>query len=216
MDHTRHSDIFNASKLMVTIVGVGGVGSATALCLAKMGVGAIDLYDHERVDEENLATQMFKMDDLGEFKVKAAKDLIEQFSDDVEVWENYYEIDQGAEEIVSPIVISAVDSIRARKAIFNTIVGMGEAVTFIDTRMSSESLQILTITKEDWPWYVSFIGGQSDENIPDEPCTSKATIYTAFQIAGMVGATVRKIITGVPVPKFQSFNVVDNTYLEIK
>jgi hypothetical protein len=45
-------------------------------------------------------------------------------------------------------------------------------------------------------WYQYTLESQDDSQIPDEPCTSKATIYTACMAAGHVGAGLRRIITG--------------------
>jgi hypothetical protein len=45
-------------------------------------------------------------------------------------------------------------------------------------------------------WYQEALTRQNDSDIPDDPCTSKATIYTGCIAAGCIGAVVRKIITG--------------------
>jgi len=57
----------------VSIVGVGGLGSVSALQLAAMGVGHLRLVDHDVVDISNLHRQsLYDMSSLGYPKVEAA------------------------------------------------------------------------------------------------------------------------------------------------
>ncbi len=61
----------------VTIVGVGGVGSATALGLAAAGVGHLRLVDSDRVEVSNLNRQlMFGTRDVGRLKVEVAAEKL--------------------------------------------------------------------------------------------------------------------------------------------
>ena len=54
MDHTRHMAIYQAHNLWVTLIGAGGIGSTTGVCLGKMGVRGITVFDNDKVDEVNL------------------------------------------------------------------------------------------------------------------------------------------------------------------
>lgn len=55
------------------VVGVGGLGSAAAMTLARAGVGTIGLADPDAVELSNLHRQLLHtLDDLGEAKVESA------------------------------------------------------------------------------------------------------------------------------------------------
>ncbi|MBM4321561.1 MAG: HesA/MoeB/ThiF family protein, partial [Deltaproteobacteria bacterium] len=61
----------------IVLVGVGGLGSASALALARGGVGELVLVDPDRVEPSNLARQViYRMDDLGRPKAEAAAERL--------------------------------------------------------------------------------------------------------------------------------------------
>ncbi|WP_367670797.1 ThiF family adenylyltransferase [Sodalis-like secondary symbiont of Drepanosiphum platanoidis] len=63
--------LFNSSVL---IVGLGGLGSPTALYLSASGIGKIFLADYDLVDESNLQRQiLYNINDINKYKAKIAK-----------------------------------------------------------------------------------------------------------------------------------------------
>jgi len=63
----------------VLIVGLGGLGSISALYLASAGVGKLGLADPDLVNLDNLPRQtLYRERDLGRLKVEAAKDRLEE------------------------------------------------------------------------------------------------------------------------------------------
>lgn len=66
----------------VAIVGVGGVGSVAAEMLVRCGVGALLLYDYDKVELANMNRLFFRPDQCGMNKTDAAAEtLCEKFSD---------------------------------------------------------------------------------------------------------------------------------------
>lgn len=60
-------------KASVTILGIGGVGSAVATCLAASGVGRIHCVDFDTVESSNLNRQvLYTEEDIGRPKVECA------------------------------------------------------------------------------------------------------------------------------------------------
>ena len=57
----------------IHIIGCGSVGSTIAELLARFGLTNIALYDFDRVEEKNLANQMFWVDDVNVEKTIAVK-----------------------------------------------------------------------------------------------------------------------------------------------
>lgn len=73
-----------ASKVL--IVGAGGLGSPAALYLAGAGVGTIGIIDGGKVDLTNLQRQIiYCTEDVGDEKVKSAKNRINAINPDVTV-----------------------------------------------------------------------------------------------------------------------------------
>lgn len=72
----RHTPGVHAvlKRAVVGIAGVGGLGSAVALALARIGVGRLILADFDVVEPSNLNRQQFFIDQLGMPKVAAMRD----------------------------------------------------------------------------------------------------------------------------------------------
>ncbi|HXQ93795.1 MAG TPA: ThiF family adenylyltransferase [Thermoplasmata archaeon] len=70
----------------VTVLGLGAIGSATAMSLVALGVGRIRILDHDRVERSNLNRQLlYTTRDIGRLKVTAARDRLRALNPDVEV-----------------------------------------------------------------------------------------------------------------------------------
>ncbi len=63
-------------KASVGIAGVGGLGSAVALALTRMGVGRLVLADGDVVEPSNLNRQHYFTDQIGERKVEALAETL--------------------------------------------------------------------------------------------------------------------------------------------
>jgi len=70
----------------VTVIGVGGVGSAAAASLAASGVGTIHCVDGDRVELSNLNRQiLFSEADIGRPKVEAAAERLRRINSDIDI-----------------------------------------------------------------------------------------------------------------------------------
>ncbi|MBU4502718.1 MAG: ThiF family adenylyltransferase [Nanoarchaeota archaeon] len=70
----------NLSKKKVLVVGAGGIGTYVCLNLALMGVGSIDLYDGDIVEDHNLNRQVFYYDAIGKHKASALASRINKIT----------------------------------------------------------------------------------------------------------------------------------------
>ena len=62
------------SRSRVAVFGVGGVGGYVAEALARSGVGALDLIDHDQVSLSNINRQIIALHStIGEYKVDVMK-----------------------------------------------------------------------------------------------------------------------------------------------
>ena len=60
----------------MAIAGLGGLGSHIAVMLARSGVGHLHLVDFDRVDLSNLNRQVYGVNELGELKTEALKEIL--------------------------------------------------------------------------------------------------------------------------------------------
>lgn len=83
----RHSPGVHAvlKRSVVGIAGVGGLGSAVAIALARMGVGRLILADFDVVEPSNLNRQQFFIDQIGLPKVEALRDNLARINPHVRV-----------------------------------------------------------------------------------------------------------------------------------
>jgi molybdopterin/thiamine biosynthesis adenylyltransferase len=73
-------------RARVTILGVGGIGSVTAMSLAAAGVGSLRLIDADRVELSNLNRQvLYTSRDVGRLKVEAAAEHLRDLNPHVTV-----------------------------------------------------------------------------------------------------------------------------------
>lgn len=209
IDHTRHSGIFNANGVSVTLIGAGGIGAITGITLAKMGVPYIHIYDDDLVDLVNIATQFHKVSDIGTPKAVALAGAIYEYA---HIEPPTSQVRADAKTVFeTQYVISAVDSIAARKEIWEAV-KLSKPRYYLDARMGAEQFQLYTIPLADEDkvnMYDELMQRSSDDLIPDAPCTSKATIYTANIAAGFIGRAVRMLITRKPVEYLLSLNILE-------
>ena len=215
IDHTRHVGIFYAENYSATLIGAGGIGAITAIALGKMGLGAITIFDTDTVDDVNIATQFYRLSDIGSLKVAATEKALQAYAGMQEnVLTNSLRVGESVVTLPDDsIIISGVDSIKSRKGIYATVIDNwcafpGPWRWYIDARMASEFLAVYVVNYNHRKWYEDTLAGQSDDDIPDEPCTSKATIYTGCIAAGVIGSIVRKIITGDQRPGILTYDII--------
>ena len=68
----------------VAVFGIGGVGGHAAEALVRGGVGAIDLFDDDKISITNINRQIFAtMKTVGEYKVDAAKKRILEINPEI-------------------------------------------------------------------------------------------------------------------------------------
>jgi len=124
----------------VAVFGVGGVGGACAEALARTGVGAIDLFDNDKVSVTNLNRQVVALEStLGLFKADVMAERIRDINPQCEVraFKIFYMPDTSGEVDLSAYdyVVDAIDTVagkielveQAKKAGARVICSMGAA-----------------------------------------------------------------------------------------
>ncbi len=69
----------------VGVAGLGGLGSAVAIALARMGLGTLILVDYDVVEPSNLNRQQFTIDQIGTAKTEAMVEILAKINPYVQV-----------------------------------------------------------------------------------------------------------------------------------
>lgn len=220
LDHTRHLGIFNVSHLKVCLIGAGGIGALTAITLGKMGIEDIWVIDDDWVDEVNIATQFYRLSDVRNTKGRSTLRNLYEFSG-VEGKALMERVRRGFELPEADITITTVDSIASRQDIWDCLIKSYKTerqAWYLDARMGAEVFELFIVDLWEPLWYEEHITHARDEDIPDLPCTSKATIYTSDIASGHIGAAVRRIATLEQSPGFLRHDIFKNelSFLEMK
>ncbi len=78
--YARHTPEVQAclQKKVVGIMGLGGLGSLVAIALARMGIGSLLLADYDVVEPTNLNRQQYFVDQIGQKKTAALRDILQR------------------------------------------------------------------------------------------------------------------------------------------
>jgi len=201
----RHSDIYNPEHYAdkrVAVIGVGTIGSHLALTLARMQV-PITLYDHDKIEEHNLATQSYGARDIGRYKVDAVKKQCEEMGHDkVEALNILFP--EGA---TADIIVSCVDSLDARREIAR---GLGDSTIPIhDGRVGAEQVEVYR-----YPNAAAWLAGLPDQADTD-PCGARFTAYTANVCAGLLANNIKRELLGQPIQGRILYDAVSSTFLAL-
>lgn len=206
MNYQRQMDLLSPDEIIfpVIMVGCGGIGTPTVLNLAKAGFENITLIDPDSVEDHNLPNQFFRLSDLERKKVDALKDMVLDFSDCfVKIIPEFFE-----NQPLSGIVVSGVDSMKSRQAIWSRVKYNVEVPLYVDGRIGGEILQVFTIRPsqiEDIELYEKHLF--PDEEAEELPCTARAIIYTGSVIGGSIVSQVKKWLKNEQYYRYISFDL---------
>lgn len=121
-----------------TLVGAGALGSEIGVHLASLGLD-FNVYDPDTVEGHNLANQAYELTDIGSAKATALASIATGKSG-VRVSPIPRKYGRGERSYATDVVIVAVDSMKARKEIFEGALAQNLRVQLvIDTRMGITS-----------------------------------------------------------------------------
>lgn len=205
-----HPDLLRAG---VVIGGVGMLGSWTALALARC-CATVTIYDPDEVEDVNSGNQAYHGMHSGLPKVRALADLASGLP--LRAFEGLFPLDKSGDDILHQanmqweeerpplVVISAVDSFEARKAIANWA-HYNKAAVFVDTRAQAEIAVTCIVPGDFIPKYLAE-ETITDEEAPDEPCGLNGTGYVGMRVASRVCGGLQSFFSGMNPP----FVLVEN------
>ncbi len=183
------------SKILV--IGAGGLGAPVLFYLAASGVGTLGVVDYDTVEMSNLQRQiLYKTKDIGQIKVKAAKNTIKTLNPDVKV--NTYNkkiITDADANILSEydIIIDGSDSIKLKNLIARKCVKVSK--TLVTGSASTWEGQLFIYDPNNSASCYSCIYG-SQPNNNDNNCSHLGIVGTVTGLIGsmMASETIKNII----------------------
>ena len=139
----------------VAVFGIGGVGGYVVEALARAGVGALDLIDHDVVSESNLNRQIIATHDtVGQYKVEAARARIASINPDCRVTtHNCFYLPETAQQFDFTrydYVVDAIDTVTGKLAIIQKAYESGTRVISsmgTGNKLDPTAFQVADITK---------------------------------------------------------------------
>lgn len=190
VDFWRQLGIVTPEELSfpITIIGAGGIGSPTALLLAKMGCSQIGILDFDSVEAHNFPNQMFRLEDLRSAKAVALAEIVRVFTG----VQPQAHVERFEAQSLSGVVIVCVDNMATRWKVWQKVRLNIRVPFFIDARMGGQIAQVYAlnpILPDDIRRYEELF--YSDEEAVEEPCTERAIIYNTYMIAAIIGALIK-------------------------
>lgn len=219
----RHTAIHNPADYAnkrIALIGVGTIGSWLAHILARMQVN-MDMYDHDTVEEHNLATQTYGAADIGKLKVEAVKEQLDAIlpgnthlavPNEFDGAKHYdYGMPDKEERTPYDIIVSAVDSLDARKAIAQALIDSGSTTPIVDGRVGREQVEVYYFaTAQEWL-------DQLPEEGDTDPCGARFTAYAAVEAAGLMANNIKRVLCAQDIHgKRVIFDNASMTFLNIK
>lgn len=195
-------------KMPILVIGGGGIGSWSALALAKMGCQDLKVMDFDKVELHNTASQIYDEGNIGKNKVKALAETIEKMTSlkiggIAEKWSK-------DSQFWSPITISGVDSIETRKEIWEAIPKDNKVNFYIDGRMAGNLIRIYIVDfskKEMVENYDKAINSKIE--VEAQACTERAVVYNTFICGGLMANIVKKAVKNEELPKEIIFDLAN-------
>ena len=176
------------------------------LTLAKMGVMNIEVFDEDGVSEHNLPNQFYRNDDIGQFKVQALMDLVNEFTPILINLGDYTTM--YSKQKLQPIVIVGTDSMSSRRLVWEQFLKQKQAKQYIEARMGAEVGQVYTIqtkSKANIKFYEEQL--YSDDEVKPLPCTAKSIIYNVLMISSLICRAVKAVIHEEKFPRELTMNM---------
>lgn len=182
----RHLEVFSPTQFgnqRVDVVGAGATGSAVTLELAKLGITNLHVWDFDKVEDHNLANQLYGPEDIGYSKVDSLWNLVKDQADtEITLYEQEL---KGDYHKLGEYVFVLTDTMESRKSIIESACFFSPRTrAVIETRMAASFGYLYCFDPKDKfqldAWQQNWYG---DDQAETSACGASTT----------VGATARLI-----------------------
>jgi molybdopterin/thiamine biosynthesis adenylyltransferase len=191
----------------IALIGVGTIGSHLASILGRMQV-PMTLYDHDTVEEHNLTTQTYGAADIGKTKVEAVLAQLAhvqpEHPHDVVVGK----FEPWGDDKAFDLIVSAVDSLEARKEIAKMLIEQGITLPIVDGRVGREQVEVYYF--ENAKAWLDQLPEEGDE----DPCGARFTAYSAVIAAGLMANDIKRFLMNQTVQPRIIFDAASHTFIK--
>ncbi|MBT4123251.1 MAG: molybdopterin-synthase adenylyltransferase MoeB [Candidatus Ruthia sp.] len=166
------------------LIGMGGLGSPSAMYLAAAGVGHLIIADFDKVELSNLQRQVIHhTDDIGEFKVDSAKAKMHSINPDIKITtvKDLGEDNLNTWIAKADVVLDGTDNFDTRFKVNQACVAETTPLVSAAVIRFEGQLSVFKGYKVDQPCYQCLY---STEGNNDENCTDNGILAP---VAGMLG-----------------------------
>ena len=164
----RHQEIFDpvANDTGITIIGAGAIGSRVFATLVEFGLKKITVFDHDIVEEHNLANQLFIKEDVGDYKVKGLANWAERKLSFLYESFNFYRQFVTPETNLSGTIFLLVDTLKTRGELVSAMYENTNIHRVIDVRMAATHGNIYTFSPHNkQQQYLGTLGNDEDAEV---------------------------------------------------
>lgn len=215
----RQVEIADPKKLInpVFILGLGSIGSASAIALAKMGTPqGLTFLDFDLFEEHNIPNQLcLEKAHKGQLKVSAMAELCRSMGHVGQIKELPLkllgedlvdlqgEVKGKVKNYLNGIVLSLPDSMVARKDLWSCCKYNPKVKGLIDVRVAGRGQYIViystgVMSSQDIKRYESTL--YNDDQASQDPCGARGVIFTTLIAGGLVASLVRQLHLEMPIP----------------
>ncbi len=212
----RQLDIFDPTKYQakLIVIGAGGIGGPTILQAAKLGIEDIHVIDFDQVTDHNQPNQLFGPQHVGQSKCLALKEIIKTLTG-VDIKYTETKITDDSNFPFEGVVVAAVDSIDARRTIFEKVKMNPNCRLLLDGRIGGEILALYAINPLDLDQLEKY---EEEALFPASesaklPCTARAIADVGFFIGAFIARAIRKFLVNESDIKFETIFDVKNGIL---
>lgn len=183
-------------KQIVTLAGIGGIGSYVGFLLGRLKPLRLIIYDPDRVETVNMSGQLYGRPDVGSYKSTALANMIGDYAD----YNNIVALNQRFENNseATDIMICGFDNMAARRTFYEkwkqrvlsypADSDNRKKCLFIDGRLAAEEFQVLSIQGDDERAMAEYENKWlfSDAEAEETICSYKQTTFMANMIASVM------------------------------
>jgi len=178
----RNKDLIQQDNLdEITLIGLGGIGSFLVQGLATMGWKMVIGYDSDIVENHNLSSTCYPVQDVGKKKADASVELFNRYSEE---WQTFLGITSNYDgrHIITPKAIVCTDNMESRLKVYKKWSQLEDRQFLLDMRMGATSVELVTVTQTHDEYMDSWIPTIS---VPPAPCSQKHTVFATQNIVSL-------------------------------
>jgi len=181
----RNKDLIPQECLdVISIIGLGGIGSFLVQGLAMMGWKDVHGYDSDDVENHNFSTTCYPLNTENiVMKRVAAHSLFDSYSDDTQEFHPHEHFIGGAQfsELTTKVIV-CTDDMESRRMVYNNWKMFEGREFLIDLRMGATSVEIVTVTKDNDNYMDTWV---PTHTVPPAPCSQKHTVFATMHIVSL-------------------------------